>query len=189
MAWLDSPPDGFRVRIRTLDHSIGQWSPTYTIGQAHDNHGGPALTIDSQGFLHVVYYPHHHAMRYRESKRPGDASQWDEEVEFGERLTYPTLMWKDDALFVTARRSFSDRPWQVELWKQPRQGSWRRKRAILASRIPVTRTFQESLAWGPDHRTLHLCCRFHEKSDGDAYGRLQTAAYLVVRHRAAWQRR
>ena len=90
MAWLDSPTEGFRVRVRTLDRTTGQWSPTYTIGHAHDNHGGPALTIDGDGFLHVVYFPHHHAMRYRKSKRPGDASEWEPEILFGETNTSRT---------------------------------------------------------------------------------------------------
>ncbi len=180
VAWLDSPAEGFRVRIRTLDRSTGEWSPTYTVGEAHDNHGGPALAIDSRGYLHIVYYPHHHAMRHRKSKRPGDASAWEEEIQFGERLTYPTLVCsQDDTLVFTGRRSFSDRPWQVELWKCPPGESWQPQGAILASRYKGYSHFQESLAWGPDHRTLHLCCRFHENSDSKAYGRLQTVAYLV----------
>ena len=43
VAWLDSVADGFRVRIRTLDRASGTWSETHTIGEAYDNHGGPAL--------------------------------------------------------------------------------------------------------------------------------------------------
>ena len=54
VAWLDSPAEGFRVWIATLDHTSGQWSPTYTVGEAKDNHGGPALTIDSDGHLHTT---------------------------------------------------------------------------------------------------------------------------------------
>ncbi|MFO7907537.1 MAG: BNR-4 repeat-containing protein [Pirellulaceae bacterium] len=181
VAWLDSPPDGFRVRVRTLDHGSGEWSPAYTVGQAHDNHGGPALTIDREGFLHVAYYPHHHAMRYRKSKRPGDGSEWGPELTFGQRLTYPTLVCgQDNTLYLTARRSFSDRPWRVELWKRPGgKETWRGGQALLASRYPGYAHFQESLAWGRDHRTLHLCCRFHEKTDDKGYGRLQAVAYLV----------
>lgn len=191
VAWLDSPPEGFRVRVRTLDHATGRWSPTYTIGKAHDNHGGPALSIDSEGFLHVVYFPHHHAMRYRKSQRPDDASSWESEVAFGERLTYPTLVCgEDNTLYLTARRSFSDRPWLVELWKKPPRETWQRGPAILAARVPGYAHFQESLAWSPDHRTLHLCCRFHESSDGEAYGRRQSVAYLVSPDQGAtWLRR
>ena len=73
VAWLDSVADGFRVRIRTLDRASGTWSETHTIGEAYDNHGGPALVNDSQGYLHVAYYPHHHEVRYRRSLRPNDA--------------------------------------------------------------------------------------------------------------------
>ncbi|MCP5119965.1 MAG: hypothetical protein GY953_54905, partial [bacterium] len=190
VAWLDSPPEGFRVRVRTLNRRTGDWSPTVTVGAAHDNHGGPALTIDSQGYLHIVYYPHHHAIRYRKSRRPNDASEWGDEVLIGGRLTYPTLVCgRDDTLYLTCRRSFEDRPWEVELWKRPPGEPWRRQGAILASRHKGYAHFQESLAWGEDHRTLHLCCRFHEKSDREAYGRLQTVAYLASRDFGrSWQR-
>jgi hypothetical protein len=190
VAWLDSPPEGFRVRIRSLDRSTGNWSPTVTLGDAYDNHGGPALTVDGEGYLHVVYYPHHHPMRYRKSKRPGDASEWEEEVQFGERLTYPTLVCgKDGTLYFTARRSFSARTWQVELWKRPPSGEWQFVQAILKSRHKGYAHFQESLAWAPDYQSLHLCCRFHENTDSKGYGRLQTVAYLVSRDAGrSWQR-
>lgn len=179
VAWLDSPAEGFRVRIATFDRKLGQWSPTYTVGEAKDNHGGPALTIDSQGYLHLTYFPHHDPFRYRRSKRPNDASEWEDEVQFGERLTYPTLICgRDDTLYFTARRSFSDRPWIVELWQKKPSRDWKRIGPILSSRHKGYAHFQESLAWGPDQRTLHLCCRFHEKSDKDSYGRLQTVAYM-----------
>ena len=66
------------------------------MGEAYDNHGGPALTVDGQSFLHAVYYPHHHPFRYRKSRRPNDASEWEEEVSFGQRCTYPTLVCAAD---------------------------------------------------------------------------------------------
>lgn len=40
VAWLDSPAEGFRVRVRTLNRTTGEWSPTSTIGEGYDNHGG-----------------------------------------------------------------------------------------------------------------------------------------------------
>jgi hypothetical protein len=76
VSWLDSENGKFLVKIQTLDRETGKWSAVYTVGQAYDNHGGPSLTCDSSGFLHIVYYPHHHPFRYRRSVRPNDASQW-----------------------------------------------------------------------------------------------------------------
>ena len=114
-------------------------------------------------------------MRYRRSKRPDDATEWEDEIKFGERLTYPTLVCgPDGTLYLSARRSHARQPWEVELWTKPPGKEWTRRQTILRSRHPGYAHFQESLAWGPDHRTLHLCCRLHEKSDGGSYGRLQS---------------
>ena len=179
VAWIDSPPEGFRVRVATLNQKTGKWSPTYTVGQAKDNHGGPALAIDSEGYLHITYFPHHDPFCYRRSKRPHDVSEWEEEIQFGERLTYPTMICgADNTLFFTARRSFKDRPWFVELWEKKPGRDWNRVGPVMHSRHKGYAHFQESLAWGPDHKTIHLCCRFHELTDKSAYGRLQTVAYM-----------
>lgn len=179
VAWIDSPSEGFRVRVATLNQKTGKWSPTYTVGEAKDNHGGPALTIDSEGYLHITYFPHHDPFCYRRSKRPHDVSEWGEEIQFGERLTYPTMICGvDNTLFFTARRSFKDRPWYVELWEKKPGRDWHRVGPVMHSRHKGYAHFQESLAWGPDHKTIHLCCRFHEGTDKSAYGRLQTVAYM-----------
>ena len=140
VAWLDSPPEGFRVRVRSCDRDTGEWSPMVTVGHAYDNHGGPALTVDSAGYLHLVYFPHHHPMCYRRSRRPGDASEWEDEIRFGERLTYPTLLCgADDTLVLSARRRFADRPWEVELWERPPDARWQRRRVLL--RVAPSRLF------------------------------------------------
>ena len=163
VTWLDSVKDGFRVRVRTLDRKNGQWSKTWTVGPAHDNHGGPSLTVDSRGHLHVVYFPHHHPFRYRASLKPNDASAWSDEVEFGRKLTYPTLVCgADDTLYMTARRSYGKMPWTVEMWKKPVGKDWEMVGTILRSRAVGYSHFQEALAWGPDHKRLHLSVRIHE---------------------------
>ena len=69
VSWLDTEKGKFLVKIQTLDRGTGEWSAVYTVGQAFDNHGGPALTCDNSGYLHIVYYPHHHPFRYRRSVR------------------------------------------------------------------------------------------------------------------------
>ena len=178
VAWLDSPPEGFRVRVATLNRKTEKWSRTYTIGDAYDNHGGPALTCDSEGYLHIIYYTHHHPFRYRRSQRPNDASEWEDEQLIGDKLTYPTLVCgADNTLYLTARRSDKN-PWWVEMWKKPSGKEWQSVGPVMYSRHKGYSHFQESLSWGPDHKTLHLCCRFHELSDKSFYGRLQTVAYM-----------
>jgi len=160
VTWLDSQGKGFHVRIRTLDHGSGEWSQTYTVGQAYDNHGGPALTVDSRGFLHIVYYPHSHPFRYRPSTRPNDASEWEEEKQFGKRCTYPTLLCgPDDTLYLSCRES-GRKFWGLDLYTKAPGADWQGPVQVLKSEYPGYSNFQDTLAWGTDHRTLHLSSGF-----------------------------
>ena len=54
----------------------------------------------------------------------------------------------DDTLLLSVRRSFADRPWEVELWERPAGRKWQRRRALLKARHPGYAHFQESLARG-----------------------------------------
>ncbi len=187
-SWLDSEADQFLVKVKTFDRSVGQWSPTFTVGEAHDNHGGPALTVDSHGHLHITYFPHHHPTRYRKSVRPNDASSWSKVEVFGENLTYPTLLCtRDDTLICTARRSFRDKPWEMEMWILPKDGEWTGPKTLIKSRYPGYSHFQESLAWNPVDQSMHLTSRVHEHSDEESYGKIQTLVYLKkFKDRAGW---
>ena len=186
VTWLESVGKTFRVRIRSLDRRSGEWSPPYTVGEAFDNHGGPALAADSEGFLHIVYYPHHHPFRYRRSSRPNDAADWGDEVRFGTRCTYPTLVvGPDDTLYLTGRESNQvGEPWVVNLYSKKPGEAWRGPTPILVAEEPGYSHFQEALAWGPDHRTLHLSTRMY----GGKPGRPHTVGYLRTRDfGATWE--
>ena len=178
-SWLNSEGEDFAVYMCSLDHSSDQISDPVKIGNAQDNHGGPALTIDSQGYFHIVYYPHHQPLRYRRSLQPHDISAWTKEQQFGIDGTYPTLICgPDDTLYCTVRRSNAEHPWGVELFTKARNGVWQPSQYILVSRSQGYSHFQESLAWSRDDKILHLFCRFHEFSDKEVYGRKQTIAYM-----------
>ena len=186
VTWLDSLTAGFRVQIKTLDHTTQKWSPTYTLGAAHDNHGGPALAADHRGFLHVVYFPHHHPFHYRKSTRPNDASQWGEEITFGDHLTYPTLVCSaQNTLYLSGRRSHERLPWTIELWNKADDGHWQAGSALLRAMTPGYSHFQAAMAWNADQRRLHLSCRIHENG-----GQRETVGYLYHDEGdSVWKRR
>ncbi len=167
VTWLDSAASGeFVVRGRTLDHAAGSWSPVQTIGAAFDNHGSPSLSCDHEGYLHLVYGPHHHPIRYRRSLRPNDLSEWSEEETVADRCTYPTLLiGHDDSLYVTARVSSPDGSegiWSVSLLIKPPGQPWYPPIEILRAERKGYSHFQESLCWGADFRRLHLSFRMSE---------------------------
>ena len=80
MTWLDSTEGGFFVRIRTLDRETEKWSLVYTLGMANGNHGRPAITIDSKGYLHTVYGVHHNTVPYRLKLRLRANRQYERSV-------------------------------------------------------------------------------------------------------------
>lgn len=181
VAWLDATAEGFWVRVRTLDRRTGRWSPTVTVGAAQDNHGGPGLVADSKGFLHIVYYPHHQPFRYRRSVRPNDTSEWGPEVPFAESVSYPVMLCApDDTLILTCRRYYLavDHLNEMELWKKPPDGPWRREGVIMRARYLDYVHFMESLAWGPDGRTIHLACRIYETNPQKGAPPIETVGYL-----------
>jgi len=164
VSWLDSDDSGFKVRIRSLNNSTNVWSKAFDVGSASDNHGGPALAVDGKGFLHIVYGPHHGPMSYWKSVRPNDASEWQDEIRFGDRLTYPTLMvTPDNSLILVCRKSYEDRnkPWCVVLHRKKPMDKWSKETELMTGGRRGYSQFHVSLAWGPKHGTLHLASRMY----------------------------
>lgn len=164
VAWLDSIAN---IMVRTLDLAANTWSEPRLVGVGVDNHAGPSLASDSRGYLHIVFGPHHGPMTYRRSLRPNDSSAWTAPVEFGEALTYPSLVCgPDDTLYMAARGG--PNPPALVLHRKPAGGEWSPRITILEPDIPPGYTqYTNSLAVDARGR-LHLA--FH------VYDQHQTAA-------------
>jgi hypothetical protein len=165
VSWLDSEDGKFLVKIQTLDRETGKWSAVYTVGQAYDNHGGPSLTCDSSGYLHIVYYPHHHPFRYRRSVRRNDASQWGQEVQFGKKCTYSSMVCTADDKLVLVCRESRTRQWVLNLYEKSVNGVWKGPHTILHGNAPSGYTrWQAALVLGRDGKTLHMSFMLFEKA-------------------------
>ncbi|MHC4405861.1 MAG: BNR-4 repeat-containing protein [Planctomycetota bacterium] len=170
VAWLDSQDGRFLVRVRSLTRATSTWSPLRTIGTAHDNHGGPALAADSRGYLHVVYFPHHHPFRYRRSVDPNDSSEWTPEVSFGSRCTYPAMIVLPDDTLVLVCRERTEGRWLMNLYTKRVDHEWEGPRTILHGNAPSGYTrWQGALALGEKGKTIHLSFMIYESSPGPGY--------------------
>jgi hypothetical protein len=177
VAWLDSTEEGYFDRIRTLDQETGLWSPTYTLGSANGDHGRPALTLDSRGYLHTVYGVHHNDIPYRRSVRPNDASEWTEEILFGESLSYPTLVCgPDDTLYLTGRYGWEG----VRMYVKPLGKDWEDRGLIVTGDEGIVSyaAFHSGMAWSPDHKVLHFSTSTYQSMDENRWGMIQSANYM-----------
>ena len=198
VTWQDSEEGQFLTKIRTLDRDTGTWSAAYTVGPGYDNHGGPSLTADSKGHLHMIYYPHHHPFRYRRSARPNDVSEWTEEIQFGERCTYPSVVCTpDDDLILTCRER-TDTQWVLNLYHKPPDGEWQRPRTLVRGNAPGGYArWQGALVLGPDGHTVHMSFMVYDQvvaesetpTGGDAKGSGYAVGYLRSRDGGkTWER-
>ena len=179
VAWLDSTEEGYFPRIRTLDRVTGEWSPVYTLGTANGNHGRPAITMDSKGYLHTVYGVHHNTVPYRRSVRPNDVSEWTEEKTFGGGITYPTLMCgPDDTLYMSGRSGWDG----VRLYAKPPGKVWEDHGLIIriVEGCFSYAAFHSGLAWSPDRCVLHLSTSTYQSKTEECnlWGTIQSANYM-----------
>lgn len=129
VAWLDSISN---TMIATYDHASGKWSQPVKVGSGTDNHGGPALTCDSQGYLHLIFGPHGDVpFQHCRSTKPNDASKWIKLDGFGHRPTYPSAVCdKDDTLHVIYRGGVSSGALKLIYQRRTPDGVWSEPQAL-----------------------------------------------------------
>lgn len=172
VAWLDLVAD---VRMATYDIAKRQWSDTELVGQGTDNHSGPAITMDSEGYLYIAYGPHVGPFQFRKSERPCDVTAWEPVQRFGVNATYPSLVCgPDDTLHCTYRGG--KRPLRVMYQRKPKDGKWSRPREVVHSAAPGGYTqYGNALAVAKDG-TLHLAFHIYDMhpAAGKAAGYLRS---------------
>jgi len=124
VVWLDQI---HKTYVRTLNRKTGRWTQPVFVGDGDDNHAGAAMTMDSGGYLHLVFGPHHNPLQHVVSAKPHDTHRWIAQPTFGGvNATYPSLVCdRDDTLHACYRGAFErERPWGVMYQKRPKGGEW-----------------------------------------------------------------
>lgn len=124
VAWLDSVS---RTMVATFDRESQSWAKPVHVDDGEDNHGGPALTCDSRGFLHVVFGPHsNQPFQHYRSAKPNDSSKWVPQPRFGAHPTYPSLVCDpDDTLHIIYRGGLERRhPYRLLYQRKPLDEEW-----------------------------------------------------------------
>lgn len=173
VAWLDS---GSKTMIQTYDRTTGKFGPVVHVGTGKDNHGGPAMCADSEGYLHIVFGPHHGPFQFARSARPNDASEWEALPEFGDHGTYPSLVCdREDTLHICYRGMPT--PPKLMYQRRPKDGDWSEPRALVDASVPGGYTqYGNSLTVAPDG-SLHLSYHIYDvhPAAGKAVGHMKSA--------------
>jgi len=152
VAWLDSIS---QTMVATYEHGADAWADAVKVGDGADNHGGPALTCDSRGFLHVIFGPHTGPFQHARSASPNDASEWVRLPDFGDQATYPSVVCDDaDTLHIVYRGG--DDPRKLLYQRRPKEGAWTRPTALARPGIPSGYTHYHAALTIARDQSLHI---------------------------------
>ena len=170
VAWLDA---GSKTMIRTYDANIEQWGESVHVGTGRDNHGGPALTCDSQGHLHLLFGPHHNPFQHCRSRLPNDSSDWISVSEFAQKATYPSVVCDEqDTLHFIYRCSFKSEPWRLMYRQKPKDSDWSEPVAIASAPDKGYAHFHSAITIAND-QSLHIAYNIYHG------GRANFAGHLI----------
>jgi len=180
VSWLDYPAN---IMMQVFDTSTNSWGEAVEVGQGVDNHSGPALTMDNEGYFHIAFGPHHDAFQYKRSLKPMDISAWTPVERFGTGGTYPSLISDADGTLYCTYRSSSTDPWRVLFQQRPARGAWSKPLALVDADTTGYAQFGNSLAVSADgelHMVFHI---YDQKPAGGKY-----AGYMRSRdHGKTWE--
>ncbi|MCP4638799.1 MAG: hypothetical protein GY851_00125, partial [bacterium] len=173
VAWLDSIS---QTMVATYDHAADTWSDKVKVGDGADNHGGPALTCDGEGRLHIIFGPHAGPFQHCRSVRPNDASEWERLPEFGDHATYPSVVCdKNDTLHIIYRGRTEPR--HLLYQRLPKGGAWTEPRSLCHADLEKGYTHYHSSLAIADDDTLHIAYDIYGAKSGPA----QCAGHLMSR--------
>ena len=182
--WQDVTRDGYFNRIRSLDHTTGLWSPPVTLDQGIDNHARGVMTIDPQGFIHVILGGHGSAVSWCRSLLPNDSSGWTQPQPIGTG-TYPILLCDPEGTLLLTLRGQGDQRHQrgLDLYRCEAGGEWEAPRRIVKLAEEYGQAyagFHTQMDIGPDG-VLHAIIDFYEGEDEHGRGLHQAVCYACSR--------
>lgn len=192
--WQEIHDHQFKVVLSSYSPSNNEFFKPVRIGDSYDNHGVASIAIDSSGYLHVVYYPHSHPIKYKASTKPvADTKnlEFSDTELVGGHITYPKIIFdQKDELYLFGRKSKNqigpDPLYKYGFFKKNNKDStWQPFKTILTSDYPGYAHFSASIVVDKAN-TLHFHFRTHENSSSKLYGKKQKTAYLKM-HNNQWK--
>lgn len=177
IAWLDSVSE---TMVASFDHKKGSWIEPVKVGSGIDNHGGPALTCDSSGYLHIVFGPHgRQPFQHWRSARPNNSEKWIHLDNFGANPIYPSFVCDDkDTLHIAYNGGES--PFKLVYQQRPKDGDWSKPIFLVKTPGKGYTNYLHNLGITVNG-TLHLTFAPHYKADG--LGHQRGAGHLMSRDR------
>ncbi len=132
-------------------------------GGAVDSHNWPAITVDSQGILHVIINGHHNPVVYTHTMRPLDISEWSTPeyvVPNGSEtplVSYASLNCdRHDTLYTTHRSTTGTYNNRITLFRKKSGQPWEKERTLVAPFKRLYYVWYQRMCYDPSRDRLYL---------------------------------
>lgn len=143
---------GIPCFVKSYNIATGELSaPTFVGygGSSQDNHNWPAISVDSQGRLHVIMNGHHSPIYYTKTVEPSDITTWSGPEAVGIANTYGTLqITNEDEIYICARNSQAGYRFNLSLYQKSEMGEWEHS-FLIARSIPYYAVWRNRMALNP----------------------------------------
>ncbi len=174
--------DGFYAYITYYDHENKTWSPRYYVGESqlsNDDHGAPALWVDNEGYIHVVYGAHNDPFMHAKSAQPERIDRFEMLPSLGTgSSTYPNIAYdsENDIVHLWYRRFPGDGICNLEYMPSSDNGQTWSSPKVLVTVTPGCFVYKcvgglDNL----DHNKIHFTWALYNSSA--PYGQVYTNAY------------
>ncbi len=107
--------------IMAYNHSNREWSDSVKVDDHRpeniaDDHGGPSLLVDKDGYIHVVSTAHAYWLYHKKSTNPEDISSWETISPLEDIHTYPQLFENSSGAIYFFYRGNGDGGGHTEDW-------------------------------------------------------------------------
>lgn len=186
ITWLDS---SYKNIVARVEPDTGEVTARKYVGQGFDNHCGAAMTMSSDGRLHIVCGSHHTGLLYRAGDDPADPHSWGIPEATGSTATYPSMVCDlEDNLHLAHRTKGKGAHdlWGVCYLKRTANSPWGYSFLLTQAPAPLYSYPTNCLTVGPDG-TLHVVIEWYKTWPNNAEPpRTMAVSHLQTRDGMQW---
>lgn len=167
IVWLDQIN---KIYVRSFNHKTKKWNAPVFVDKGDSAHSGASFSIDSEGYLHLVYGPLNNLIQHIVSKASNVTKKWISQTPLqGTKATYPSLVIdSEDNLHVCYQGFLPEESSRGLLYqRRSKKGEWSEPICLVsAEEKPVSVKLDNTLHLGKEG-TLFLAYHIGLSSEGD----------------------
>ena len=158
--------NGVPAFVRKINLTDGSVSDPVFVGfggVANDDHNWPGISMDSEGYIHVIMNGHHDPACYTKSAKPNDISSWSDIEQIGTFNSYGSILIdKNDEIHIMTRDASRGYRFDISVTSKAKGGSWT-KSYVIKRTAPYYEVARQRMSYNPLTNDIYI--HYYSQSD------------------------